>query len=143
MPAGVPHVATEDASVRSSLLSITIPSYTYDLCLIVQGLHYSERLDDIPEHLSVLHSSCLAIQSAEWPGTTGGIFRDPGSLQAGLGGTYVKLQLIALYDDPDVFRPERFLESQYGTKMGADVTDLRDNLAFGAGRVSTYILKTN
>jgi len=50
-----------------------------------------------------------------------------------------KLQLIALYDEPDVFRPERFLESQYGTKMGADVTDLRDNLAFGAGRVSTHI----
>jgi len=47
------------------------------------------------------------------------------------------MRLIAMYDDPDMFRPERFLESQYGTKKGADVSDFRDHLAFGSGRVST------
>jgi len=46
---------------------------------------------------------------------------------------------IALYDEPDDFRPERFLESQYGTKKDADVSDFRDNLAFGSGRVSAVV----
>lgn len=41
-----------------------------------------------------------------------------------------------MFDDPDVFRPERFLDSQYGTKAGADVSDYRDNFSFGSGRVS-------
>lgn len=40
-----------------------------------------------------------------------------------------------LYDDPDLFRPERYLESKHGTKPGADTTFFRDNFAFGAGRV--------
>jgi len=44
-----------------------------------------------------------------------------------------------LYDDPEAFRPERFLESEYGTKEGVDVSDFRDNFAFGSGRVSTGI----
>jgi len=47
-----------------------------------------------------------------------------------------KYQSADLYDEPDVFRPERFLESKYGTKKGADVSELRDNFAFGSGRVS-------
>lgn len=41
-----------------------------------------------------------------------------------------------LYDAPDVFRPERYLESKHGTKPGVDTELFRDNFAFGAGRVS-------
>jgi cytochrome P450 len=41
-----------------------------------------------------------------------------------------------LFDAPEEFRPERFLHSRYGTKQGADTAAFRDNLAFGAGRVS-------
>ncbi|KAK7681816.1 hypothetical protein QCA50_015163 [Cerrena zonata] len=39
-----------------------------------------------------------------------------------------------LYDDPLVFRPERFLESEFGTKSGADTAGLRGDLHFGSGR---------
>ncbi|KAF2129634.1 putative cytochrome P450 monooxygenase [Dothidotthia symphoricarpi CBS 119687] len=39
-----------------------------------------------------------------------------------------------LFDTPDVFRPERYLDSKYGTKSGVNTEALRDNIAFGAGR---------
>ncbi|KAK7052033.1 putative cytochrome P450 [Favolaschia claudopus] len=39
-----------------------------------------------------------------------------------------------LYDDPENFIPERYLLSENGTKPGADGSDLRPNLPFGAGR---------
>jgi len=52
----------------------------------------------------------------------------------------VKYQFAALYDEPDVFRPERFLESKYGTKKGAHVSEFRDNFAFGSGRVSILFI---
>ncbi|KAK7681812.1 hypothetical protein QCA50_015159 [Cerrena zonata] len=39
-----------------------------------------------------------------------------------------------MYDKPNVFRPERFLESEYGTKPGADNTGLRPDFHFGSGR---------
>ncbi|KAJ9191323.1 hypothetical protein DTO164E3_6131 [Paecilomyces variotii] len=39
-----------------------------------------------------------------------------------------------LFDAPDVFRPERFLESKYGTKPGVNIEAFRNNFAFGAGR---------
>ncbi|KAL8663343.1 MAG: hypothetical protein Q9202_003979 [Teloschistes flavicans] len=41
-----------------------------------------------------------------------------------------------LYEDPDAFRPERYLESEHGTKPGVDTKFFRDNFLFGAGRVS-------
>ncbi|KAI8961019.1 cytochrome P450 [Daldinia sp. FL1419] len=39
-----------------------------------------------------------------------------------------------LYDDPEIFNPERFLNSPFGTKQGAYTGAYRNNLAFGAGR---------
>ncbi|KAF8816039.1 putative cytochrome P450 monooxygenase [Phlegmacium glaucopus] len=39
-----------------------------------------------------------------------------------------------LFEEPETFRPERFLESRFGTKPGAEVMDFRDNFGFGAGR---------
>lgn len=41
-----------------------------------------------------------------------------------------------LFDDPESFKPERYILSEFGTKPGADTEGLRDNLPFGAGRVS-------
>lgn len=39
-----------------------------------------------------------------------------------------------LFDDPESFKPERYILSEFGTKPGADTEGLRDNLPFGAGR---------
>ncbi|KAI0077958.1 cytochrome P450 [Panus rudis PR-1116 ss-1] len=39
-----------------------------------------------------------------------------------------------LYDRPEVFMPERFLDSEFGTKPGADTSGLRNDFPFGAGR---------
>ena len=41
-----------------------------------------------------------------------------------------------LFDDPERFKPERFLTSENGTKPGVDDTGLRPDLHFGSGRVS-------
>ncbi|KAF2129630.1 putative cytochrome P450 monooxygenase [Dothidotthia symphoricarpi CBS 119687] len=38
------------------------------------------------------------------------------------------------YDEPEMFDPERFIKTEFGTKEGVDVTGYRNNLAFGAGR---------
>jgi cytochrome P450 len=50
--------------------------------------------------------------------TIGGIFHDPD-----------------LFDEPETFKPERYLSSEYGTKAGVDVSAFRHTLVFGAGRV--------
>ncbi|KAF4572661.1 hypothetical protein EYR36_007171 [Pleurotus pulmonarius] len=38
------------------------------------------------------------------------------------------------FEDPDSFKPERYLLSEFGTKPGASIEGLRDSLPFGAGR---------
>ncbi|KAJ7336385.1 cytochrome P450 [Mycena albidolilacea] len=38
-----------------------------------------------------------------------------------------------IYEDPEVFNPERYMQSEHGTRPGMD-TDFRDNFLFGAGR---------
>ncbi|ENI04575.1 hypothetical protein COCC4DRAFT_40692 [Bipolaris maydis ATCC 48331] len=38
------------------------------------------------------------------------------------------------FDHPEEFRPERFLETEFGTKPGVDATGYRNNFIFGAGR---------
>lgn len=41
-----------------------------------------------------------------------------------------------LFDDPERFWPERFINSEFGTKPGADTTGFKDvPFSFGAGRV--------
>ncbi|KAF8814915.1 putative cytochrome P450 monooxygenase [Phlegmacium glaucopus] len=39
-----------------------------------------------------------------------------------------------IFEEPETFRPERFLENSFGTKPGADIRGFRDNFGFGAGR---------
>lgn len=39
-----------------------------------------------------------------------------------------------LFDSPETFQPERYLDNPFGTKAGADLTAFRDNFLFGGGR---------
>ncbi|KAG1894635.1 cytochrome P450, partial [Suillus fuscotomentosus] len=39
-----------------------------------------------------------------------------------------------VFDEPEVFRPERFLLSEHGTKPGVDSKDWRASIPFGSGR---------
>ncbi|KAL0567075.1 hypothetical protein V5O48_014916 [Marasmius crinis-equi] len=39
-----------------------------------------------------------------------------------------------LFDNPEVFNPDRYILNEFGTKPGVDGSDLRTNLAFGCGR---------
>jgi hypothetical protein len=54
--------------------------------------------------------------------TIGGIFHDPD-----------------VFDEPESFKPERYLSSEYGTKNGVDASAFRHTLPFGAGRVSLKV----
>ncbi|KAF9024672.1 cytochrome P450 [Hymenopellis radicata] len=38
------------------------------------------------------------------------------------------------FDEPETFKPERYLRSPYGTKDGFDYADFRNNFQFGGGR---------
>ncbi|KAK7692833.1 hypothetical protein QCA50_004468 [Cerrena zonata] len=38
------------------------------------------------------------------------------------------------FDEPEVFNPDRYMQSEFGTKPGADTTGFRNDLHFGGGR---------
>lgn len=49
------------------------------------------------------------------------------------------LRIIDKFDDPETFKPERYLATKYGTKTDEDGADFRDNMHFGSGRVRLSI----
>ncbi|THV01080.1 cytochrome P450 [Dendrothele bispora CBS 962.96] len=55
-------------------------------------------------------------------------------------GTVVFVNIWGIYHDPDVyedpetFNPGRYLQNEFGTKPGVDVSDFRNNIVFGNGR---------
>nr|A0A6S6QP77.1 RecName: Full=Cytochrome P450 monooxygenase ple6; AltName: Full=Pleuromutilin biosynthesis cluster protein 6 [Rhodocybe pseudopiperita]BCI98774.1 putative cytochrome P450 [Rhodocybe pseudopiperita] len=55
-------------------------------------------------------------------------------------GTVIVMNLYGIqrdpkvFDAPDEFRPERYMESEFGTKPGVDLTGYRHTFTFGAGR---------
>jgi cytochrome P450 len=46
-----------------------------------------------------------------------------------------------VYHEPEVFKPERFLISEYGTKDNVDNFGRRHDLAFGSGRVRVLVFR--
>ena len=40
-----------------------------------------------------------------------------------------------LFEDPDVFNPDRYLSTPHGTRPGVDDSDMRSTFIFGYGRV--------
>ena len=42
------------------------------------------------------------------------------------------------FDEPETFKPERYLNNPNGTKKGVNTTGFHDNLSFGAGRVCLF-----
>lgn len=52
------------------------------------------------------------------------------------GGTFHNDQA---YEDPHIFNPDRYIQSEFGTKPGVDTTGYRKDLVFGFGRVSIFI----
>ena len=40
-----------------------------------------------------------------------------------------------LFEDPDVFNPDRYLTTPHGTRPGVDDSDMRSTFIFGYGRV--------
>jgi cytochrome P450 len=43
-----------------------------------------------------------------------------------------------IFENPEDFNPDRFLNSEHGTLPGMD-TNFRDNFVFGGGRVGFFI----
>lgn len=71
----------------------------------------------------------------------GGIYHDPGRHIPDAPLLRIHLFVfLELFEDPSVFNPERYLNSEFGVKEGANVNGLRDNLPFGAGRVSVALV---
>lgn len=83
---------------------------------IVRRLLNPQRGYIVHELLYVLQFGNLAVNTHH---IQGGINHDPD-----------------IYEDPETFNPDRYLQSEYGTKPGVDDTDFRHTLIFGAGRVS-------
>ncbi|THV01085.1 cytochrome P450 [Dendrothele bispora CBS 962.96] len=41
---------------------------------------------------------------------------------------------VYVYEDPEIFNPGRYLQNEFGTKPGINVSDFRNNIVFGSGR---------
>ncbi|KAF5358757.1 hypothetical protein D9758_008555 [Tetrapyrgos nigripes] len=39
-----------------------------------------------------------------------------------------------VYENPEIFNPDRYLQNEFGAKPGVDVSDFRNNIIFGSGR---------
>lgn len=65
----------------------------------------------------------------------GGIFHDPGTQILGHFSITEHNPSPDIFEEPEVFRPERYLLTEHGTKPGVDSRDFRATLPFGSGRV--------
>lgn len=45
-----------------------------------------------------------------------------------------------LFDNPDNFDPERYLKTEFGTKLEEQGQDFRDTCVFGSGRVCSFAI---
>jgi hypothetical protein len=95
------------------LLSLLSRSHEQVLCA-VRWISDSEELHHTREHLLVL-TPCWRVHALT---ISGGILHDP-----------------EIFDDPESFIPERYLESEFGAKEGLNDDCLRSTITFGYGRV--------
>ncbi|KAJ6571812.1 cytochrome P450 [Mycena capillaripes] len=54
-------------------------------------------------------------------------------IQIYLEGIDVVFHETDIFEEPDIFNPDRFIQFEYGTRPGMDI-DFRDNFLFGSGR---------
>lgn len=109
-PIGVPHLTTEE--IRVSLFLI----YAF-ACSHEGDKQYKEYV--VPKNTTVILNTCTSFlcYPMHVPSQPDSIFHNPD-----------------IFEAPEVFNPDRFIQSEYGTRTGRD-TDFRDNFLFGGGRV--------
>ncbi|KAJ7512021.1 cytochrome P450 [Mycena galericulata] len=112
-PIGAPHYTTDEIHASPALMFGT-PFNTSPIT--VQELHPSEEHHRHPEHMYDAVSSASTIMNHILITASDSVFHNPD-----------------IFEDPDVFNPDRFIQSQYGTRPGMDA-DFRDNFLFGGGR---------
>ncbi|KAJ7039818.1 cytochrome P450 [Mycena alexandri] len=109
-PIGVPHLATED--IRASFAcQFARDAFPNGVAVVVQGLRRAEGRYGHLEYVYVVFAwQTVLIRVPD------SVFHSP-----------------EIFEEPEVFNPDRFLKSEHGTRPGMDA-DFRDNFLFGGGR---------
>jgi hypothetical protein len=130
-PLGNPHSTTEDQHVGLSLQS--------ESCLSLTQPQYKGYL--IPKGSTIIMNACTATILVQLPCSFANANPQGGShtILVSYAATMLhNLNHISseFYEDPQDFRPERYIKHPLGLKEGSDTTGYRLSLPFGHGKVS-------